>query len=124
MKATRPTQIDYADVLEEAHAAAREAVASKGPENMMALNCGFAWVTISGTDPLARWCRAQRKRMANDTYATRSYFGDKHWHKGWNFWNPGNFSGQQVTHKEAGARAFRGALAKYGIVATVGSRLD
>ncbi len=118
---TRP---DYAAILEEAHAAAREAVAAEGPENMMALNCGFAWVTISGNEPLARWCRAQIKRLANDTYATRAYFGEKHWHKGWNWWNPGGFDGQQVTHKEAGARAFRDALANYGISATVGSRLD
>lgn len=118
------TTPDYAAILEEAHAAAHEAVAAEGPENIYAANCGFAWVVISGNEPLARWCRAQRKRMANDTYASRAYFGDKHWHKGWNFWNPGDFSGQQVSHKEAGARAFRDALAKYGIVATVGSRLD
>jgi hypothetical protein len=108
-------------ILDKAHAAAREAVAAEGPENMMALNCGFAWVTISGNEPFARWCRKAQISTDNES---RNYFGDKHWDKGWMWWNPGDFSGQQVSHKEAGARAFRDALAKYGIVATVGSRLD
>lgn len=118
------TKPDYAAILDEAHAAAREAVAAEGPENTLALNCGFAWVTISGNEPLARWCRAARRKLGNDTYATRGTYGELHWHKGWMWWNPGDFHGQQVTHKEAGARAFRDALAKYGIVATIGSRLD
>lgn len=111
----------YLKVLDEAHAAAREAVYNEGPENTMALNCGFAWVTISGNEPLARWCR--RAYIAHDP-ASRAFFGEKHWDKGWMWWNPGKFEGQQVTHKEAGARAFRDVLARYGIVATVGSRLD
>jgi hypothetical protein len=94
---------------------------------MMALNCGFAWATISGTEPLARFCRSKRREAHGDPYAANlaaNAYGEKHWQKGWMWWNPGGFTGQQVQHKEAGARAFRDALAKHGIVATVGSRLD
>lgn len=112
----------FLKMLDEAHAAAKEAVAAEGPENMRALNCGFAWVTIGGNEPLARWCR--KAHPHDNTRHSDAYFGGKHWHKGWMWWNPGGFDGQQVTHKEAGARAFRDALAKYGISATVGSRLD
>lgn len=112
--------MNYETILDEAHEAARKAVNAMGPENMHALDCGFAWVTIDGNDPLARHCRKQLK----ESPTMRRTYGDKGYPKGWQFWKPGDFDGQAVGHHEAGARAFRDKLAEYGIRADVGSRLD
>lgn len=58
------------------------------------------------------------------SYAEKSRYGDKGYPRGWQFWKPGNHNGQSVRIFEAGARGFRDELAKYGIRADVGSRLD
>lgn len=118
------TKPDFAAILNEAHDAARMAVIAKGAEDMNAFDCGMAWVVIDGTSPLARFCRATRRKMANDTYATRAHYGDKHWQKGWQFWKPGDFAGQAIGHHVAGATAFQSVLVRHGINATVGSRYD
>jgi hypothetical protein len=113
------SKINYETVLAEAHKAASEAVAGQ-PDQYA---CGFAWVVIDGNDPLARFCRAQRKVQADD-WQTRRYFGDKGYPRGWHFWQPGNFPGQSVDVHEKGAAAFRSVLASYGIRGDVNSRFD
>lgn len=112
------TTPDYAAILTEAHAAARAAVADQ-PDRWA---CGFAWVTIDGTHPLARWCR--KHGAGAEGWAQRSIYGDKGYPKGWQWWCPGNFRGQSVDAHERGAYAFRDVLATYGIRADAGSRLD
>lgn len=116
-------ELKLAGILVAAHAAAEQAVAEASAKfDEMRGACGFAWVTISGTEPLARHCRKQLK-ASGDQRASR-HFGDKGYPTGWQFWGPGNHNGQRIDIKEAGARAFRDVLAANGIRADVGSRLD
>lgn len=105
-------------ILTEAHAAAKRAVTGL-VENRNALDCGFAWVTIPGTHPLARYCAKRLKADDNP-----SFYGSKGYPSGWQFWKPGGAPVQSVWIHEVGARAFRHALAQYGISAEVHSRLD
>ncbi len=118
--------MDYASILTAAHAAA--SAAQEGMvENMNALDCGFAWVTVDGTDPLARFCRKERKRLMEIGGAsTREahQYGDKGYPTGWRFWCPGGAPVQAVGIHEAGAKAFALKLAEYGIRADWSSRLD
>lgn len=116
--------MDYEAILTEAHNAAVAAVsvASITYDEMRGA-CGFAWVTIDGTEALARHCRKQVKAYTPEN-PNRGYYGDKGYPTGWQFWNPGNYGGQRIDTKEAGAKAFMMVLAKYGIRANVGSRLD
>lgn len=107
--------MDFAAILTEAHAAAAEAQEGM-VENMHALDCGFAWVTIYGTDPLARYCRKQDEM--------RSIYGSKGYPRGWQFWCPGGARVQAVGIHEAGAKAFAMKLGEYGIRADWSSRLD
>lgn len=111
---------DFEAILNEAHAAAREAVAAMPAENPNALDCGFAWVTISGTEPLARYCRKIVKADAN----ARRHYGDKGYPSGWQFWKPGDFNGQAIGHHEAGAKAFNAIITNHNIRGTIGSRYD
>lgn len=117
---------DFATILDEAHKAAKAAVIAKGPENMRALDCGFAWVVIGGREPLANYCRKEIKNRVVQAaeYVEVRKFGDKGYPSGWQWWCPGEFHGQAIGHHEAGAAAFRDVLAKYGIRADLGSRLD
>jgi hypothetical protein len=90
--------------------------------------CGFAWVKIDGTEPLARYCRAELKRLAKDPESGSAYqkglrYGDKG-EPGWMWWDPGRSNWQNIDVKEAGAKAFRDVLGAYGIRADAGSRLD
>lgn len=103
---------DPAEIYAEAHKAACDAVAACGPENTQALNCGFAWVRI---------CPARGPFVS---YLKSRGIGDKHWHSGWWVENPGDFMGQQVDHKLAGARAFAEVLQRHGLNASIGSRMD
>lgn len=128
--------MDFEAILTEAHNTAEAYVAAEvavRPEAEAACDCGFAWIIIEGNGALARHCRAAlkdageglpgtRKREAT-VEATRRY-GSKGYPKGWQFWKPGNYSGQSVRIHEAGARGFRDALARFGIRADVGSRFD
>lgn len=118
---TTPPKPDYRRILEEAHAAARAAVANCVDR----WACGFAYVVIDGNSGLARWCRA----AANGSQFTpdrlrRRFYGDKGYPRGHQWWCPGEFPGQSVEAHEKGAAAFRDKLAEYGIVATMNSRLD
>lgn len=120
--------MDFEAILTEAHRDAAAYIAAEvatKPENERDFYCGFAWVTIDGNEPLARWCRAKLKALpSNAVYFDKAKFGDRGYPKGWQFWKPGNFNGQSVRIHEVGARGFRDALARYGIRAVVGSRLD
>lgn len=114
----------YNTILAKAHAAADAAILAKGPEDMNALDCGFAWVVIAGNEPLARHCRKHLAGRTDLPHAERRRFGSKHWQRGWEFWGPGEFHGQAIGHKLAGATAFNEVLAQHGIRGTVGSRYD
>jgi hypothetical protein len=89
----------FAHVLEVAHIAARQAQA--GMVEGIGLDCGFAWVTISGWHPLARWCR---KAMAEAPGATRSFYGDKGYPKGHQWWEAGRLR-RAVDRDPRGRRA-------------------
>jgi len=110
--------MDYEKILLEAKAAAIAAVKAKGPANPFALDCGFAWVKLDGNHPLSRYARKQANGQHSRLYGSKGY------PTGWQWWDPGEFPGQAIGHKEAGAKAFRDVLAKYGISADVGSRYD
>lgn len=118
------TDQEFEALLAKAHAAATQAIQAKGPENPNAFDCGFAWVTINGQSPLAAYCRKKLKAMGSNRTREHLLYGDKGHPTGWAFWGPGEFRGQAVGHKEAGARAFRDVLAEAGYSATVSSRLD
>jgi hypothetical protein len=122
---------NWESVLTEAHKAASDAGAAelaRQPENPNAFDCGFAWVTIPGNHPLARHAR----NMRNSTYGQSPQFageyarkyGDKGYPRGWQWWCPGEFRGQSVRVWRVGAVAFAAVLAKHGVRADVGSRLD
>lgn len=72
--------------------------------------CGFAWVTISPA------------RGAFVNYLKSRQVGSKGYYGGYEIWV--REFGQSVDRKAAFAGAFRDVLAKYGINASVGSRLD
>ena len=110
--------MDYKAILTEAHGAAVAATCDL-VEDMNAFDCGFAWVTIEGNEPLARFCR----KSAGD-WSGRRFYGDKGWREGWQWWCPGNAPVQSMNIHLAGARAFSDVLAKYGIRADVGCRYD
>lgn len=132
--------MDFEKILSNAFLAARratEAEVVREPETS-ADPCGFAWVYIDGTSPLAHWCRAEIKRrtkhharpehVTSDTVRilreAQAFCGNKNDPRGWKWWKPGKFNGQAIRIHEVGAKAFRDALAEHGISATVGSRLD
>ena len=87
--------MDFEAILTEAHAAA--AKAQEGMvENMNALDCGFAWVVVDGSDPLARACRKAIKAKAKEFTAQgvshpdqkaesdmRPFWGSKGYPSGW-----------------------------------------
>lgn len=122
--------MNYDLIIQQAHEAATAAIRAKFDkgDQEQGMNCGFAWVTISGNEPLARHCRARK-----DSTGQRVY-GSKGEPRGWWFWGPGHWPtaeeigrtvyGQDMDFKRAGAEAFADVLARYGIRATVSSRLD
>ncbi len=106
------TQQTPATIYAEALAAAERAIAALGPEDIAALDCGYAWVTVRpARGAFVTWCRANK-------------YGASGYPTGWEFWCPGRFRGQAIGHHRAGAEAFADVLAKHGISATTGSRLD
>lgn len=117
--------MDYDAILNEAHAAARAAVAAEvaaRPERETDFDCGFAWVTVDGNSAIARHCRAKLK--AGSDHATRHVYGDKGAVRGWQWWKPGGFGGQSIRIHRKGSEAFVAKLGEYGIRADMGSRLD
>lgn len=113
--------MDYKAILTEAHGAAIAATAGL-VEDRNAFDCGFAWVTIDGTEPLARYCRKQAG--PDGDWSGRRFYGSKGYPKGWQWWTPGNAPVQSMPIHLVGARAFAAVLAKYDIRADVGCRYD
>jgi hypothetical protein len=111
--------VNFEAILQEAHEEAALAVEGK-VDNPRAFDCGFAWVTLGGNEPLVRYCR----KVLKGGNGNSQKHGSKGWPNGWQWWNPGGYMGQSIGVKEKGAQAFRDALARHGISATVGSRLD
>lgn len=115
--------MNYADILTAAHTAARRAIQNElvnNPETKDdAFSCGFAWVTIDGTEALARHCRTKIKAGGD-----AGVFGSKGYPSGWQFWCPGLYRGQAMRFHAIGAVAFAQSLASNGIRAAVGQRLD
>lgn len=115
--------MNYRAILQEAHGAAVAATVNL-VEDRNALDCGFAWVTIAGTEPLARYCRKAQPDSLNVSHSERRFFGSKGYPKGWQFWCPGNAPVQAMGIHLEGARAFAGVLNKHEINANVGCRYD
>lgn len=143
-KATRGG-LDFAKIFEDAHQAARDAVANEiatnGPEDPHAFDCGFAWVKVSGKSPFVRWIKKQlaekfcakyvggNLRNLDGTWAPSKpreslRYGSPGYPTGWQFWKPGEFPGQSIRIHEAGSRAFAKHLTDNGIDAYMDSRLD
>jgi len=140
--------MDYQAIFDRANAAAVVAVARENEAHGDMGACGFAWAKIDGNDGLARWCRKQiRLAVANrdaieaipltraqiENGVSRDYlasrraemqYGSKGHPGGWEFWSPGDYAGQSVAVKEAGAYAFAAVLSAYDIRCAPGSRLD
>jgi len=125
------TTITHAEVLDEATAAAKAAVAAyvqKLKEQQPDLEhvdwhgcCGFAWVNMKpATSSFARWLATKRKENPGDrTYGrVDDYYGGVTW------WDPGQWGGQSINIKEEGAMAFASVLRKHGFDARVMTRLD
>lgn len=128
-------------VYDEAVKAAHEAIVAERavrPEDPMAFDCGFAWATVKpATQPFIRWCRAQ-VNAAGDIAHERGHneqrraiadasmqYGSKAYGGGWQFWEPGNFSGQSIRIHRIGAEAFAVVLKRHNIEGvSTGSRLD
>jgi hypothetical protein len=108
--------IDFTALFAKARAAATLAsgayLAANGEHPF---NCGFAWVSVRpARGKFVSWCKAQSGRE----------YGRRHEGDGWVFWSPGNYNGQDMDVKRAGAEAFAAVLAEAGIKAVVCSRLD
>ena len=121
-----PDTRDFAAIFFEAKIAAQEAVkaivdAHTGPGPVDHVGaCGFAWVRLpKAQGPFVTWL----KKAAKGAVDSRA-FGERAWDVGWEFWNPGDYRGQRIDIKEAGAAAFAAVLKKHGIACYTGSRLD
>lgn len=113
--------MDFDAILSSAYKAAADAQAGL-VEDMNALDCGFAWVTVKGNTAFAKWCK-QQADAASDRWVARNY-GSKGYPKGWKFWCPGSFGGQSMPIHLAGAEAFAYVLQANNIEADVGCRYD
>lgn len=111
---------DFATILAAAYDAAKAAVVGAEDKG----TCGFAWVVIPGTSPLARYCRAKIKALGGERKPGAGQYGSKNYPSGWQFWSPAGWQGQTIWVHEAGATAFAGVLAANGIDAQMHSRVD
>lgn len=114
-------------IFKAAQEAARKAVqaeVAREPENPYAFDCGFAWVIVKpATGPFVNWCKRQIEAVGEHSREALQY-GSKAYEGGWQFWQPGEFSGQSVRIHKVGADAFAKVLTDHGLKAHVGSRLD
>jgi hypothetical protein len=109
---------DFETLLADAHHAAKAAAAHMPDVGA----CGFAWVTVDGREPFARYCRTRARALELNGHSPHR-FGGKGYPTGWRWWCPG-YNGQSIDAHEKAAAAFRDELAKHNIRATCGSRLD
>ena len=115
------------ELLTKAHEAASAAILAhfQAGNREAPFNRGFAWVTISGISPRARWCRTQQPARR---------WGAKGYLKGWTFFCPGEWPtgiemgfpvyAQDRDFHLAGAKAFARVLEEHGHKAVVACRLD
>src|SRR5665213_870136 len=90
--------------------------------------CGFAWVDLNPqAHPFVKWLKLQIKEAGykyvssnlrtlsgavpnNDAHRDVERFGHPGYPKGWQFWKPGIFNGQNIDTHVAGAEAFAASL--------------
>jgi len=109
-------------LIDKAHTASLEAAVKAEAEATTWFPCGFAWVTVSGTEPLVRHCREALDE--GDPEATSARYGNKGYPKGWTWWCPGLNTTQRMETFRAAAHAFAAVLEEGGVTTTVGSRMD
>lgn len=103
--------MDYEKIWDDAQAAAKKAADEVGARMDDGGSCGYAWVSIRpARGPFIAWLKRKNAYRRDDPYG--SPFG---YRPGWQVWNPGNYRGQCLCAKEAGARAFAEALRAAGI---------
>lgn len=111
--------MDYRAIWNEAQEAARVAAEEVGQRMGDGGSCGYAWVSITpARGPFITWCKAQNAEANKGVERGRERypFGEPFGYKpGWQIWGPGNYGGQCLCAKEAGAKAFAETLARHGI---------
>jgi hypothetical protein len=81
--------------------------------------CGFAWTNIVPNHKgNTRLGREERRHLVELGFKI-DWTGREY-----QLWNPSGWPGQNIDVKEAGARAAAEVLRRYGLNASVGSRLD
>jgi len=75
--------------------------------------CGFAWANIYGIKGNTKLGKRLKAAGLEQDYT-----------KAYSVWNPGQYHGQSMDVKEAGARAYANVLTAYGFRASAGSRAD
>lgn len=100
------TPPDFAQVLDDAHRHAREALsfARQWPKDRRP-RAAEALVGIGGRHALAMWCM----RMVAEHPEQAHHYGKRHHRWGWAFVSPGGLA-TNLEEAEAGARAFRDSL--------------
>lgn len=114
-----PVVLGFDQLWAETRAAAQKAAedenAKLGPESSRGFDCGFAWVTMPGTLPFARW--AKKQNIASKAYPTGYHIWYSKLH---------NVPTQSISVHEAAAKAARDYLshALQTSLISIGSRLD
>ena len=98
----------------EAEQAANQAQAMFLSQHGEMAYCGFAWV-----DVFVERTNSKEAKLLKEIGFKRDYKP-----KCLNLWSPGNYHGQSMDVKEAGARAYAEVLQKHGFRAYMGSRAD
>ena len=75
--------------------------------------CGFAWVNIYGIKGNTKLGKRVKAAGLTQDYT-----------KAYSIWNPGQYHGQSMDVKEAGARAAALVFTQYGFTAYAGGRAD
>jgi hypothetical protein len=81
--------------------------------------CGFAWVTVYPEHKGNTKAGKAERKILESLGLKKDWTG-----KGYEMWNPGQFHGQNVDTKFAGAQAAAAVLKRYGFKAYAQDRLD
>lgn len=76
--------------------------------------CGFAWVDVFVERTNSKEAKALKQVGFQNGWMRKQL----------NLWYPGNYHGQSMDVKEAGAQAYAAVLTKHGFRAYMGSRAD
>lgn len=105
-----------AEATRAARVAVNEAETLMGGDRGM---CGFAWVTVYPEH------KGNTRKGKEERQILKSMGFQPDWTgKAYQIWNPGEYRGQNIDIKEAGAQAYAKVLQTYGFRAYMGSRLD